>query len=238
MPFYLYLSSACLSACLSICVFPSIHLCMYLSTHPPIYCSFYLSISIYLSDLILLVKMNGPFRMNFVSLVQDVDHQDRRQARLSFKDLRDLTSQIKGSGCTCHKPALWNITQHIRMILWNFLALPQCWNIYAPHQIVERSDMIRHSYAGRCHIKTGTQGIIWWRIRVFNIISFLAALRDLIWEGTMADKRYCSIFVRLTASDSDHLHLRSVWCILDISPARKSWKKVVSPNIYIYILYT
>ena len=61
--------------------------------------------------------MNGPFRMNFVSLVQDVDHQDRRQARLSFKDLRDLTSQIKGSGCTCHKPALWNITQHIRMIL-------------------------------------------------------------------------------------------------------------------------
>ena len=55
----------------------------------------------------------------------------------------------------------------------------------------------------------------------------------------MADKRYCSIFVRLTASDSYHLHLRSVWLmILDISQARKILKEGGFPtyiHIYIYI---
>ena len=86
--------------------------------------------------------MNGPLRMSSASLVKDVQSSRPAQAPLSFKDLRDLSSQIKGSGCMvkrCQKPALWSITEHIRMILWNFLALPQCWNIYAPHQIVEKT---------------------------------------------------------------------------------------------------
>ena len=40
--------------------------------------------------------MNGPFRTSFVSLAQEMsNHQDRRQAPLSFEDLRDLSSQIK-----------------------------------------------------------------------------------------------------------------------------------------------
>ena len=55
----------------------------------------------------------------------------------------------------------------------------------------------------------------------------------------MADKRYCSIFVRLAASKSYHLHLRSVWwMILDISPARKNLKEGCFPTFlftYIYI---
>ena len=57
----------------------------------------------------------------------------------------------------------------------------------------------------------------------------------------MADKRDCSIFVRLTASDSYHLHLRSVWwMILDISPAKNFLKECGFPtyihnHTYIYI---
>ena len=51
----------------------------------------------------------------------------------------------------------------------------------------------------------------------------------------MADKRYCSVFVRFAASDSCHLHLRSVWwMILDISPARKILKEGGFP-IFKYI---
>jgi len=33
-------------------------------------------------------------------------------ARPATKELCDLSSQMKGSGCTCHKPALWNIMEH------------------------------------------------------------------------------------------------------------------------------
>ena len=40
------------------------------------------------------------------------------------------------------------------------MAVPQRWNIHTPRHIGERPDMIRYSYARRCHIKTGTQCII------------------------------------------------------------------------------
>ena len=62
------------------------------------------------------------------------------------------------------------------------------------------------------------------RIRAFHI---LAALLDLIWgNGPYADKRYCSIFVRLAASELFYLHFRCVWwMILDISQARKILKE-------------
>ena len=62
------------------------------------------------------------------------------------------------------------------------------------------------------------------RIRAFHI---LADLLDLIWgNGPYADKRYCSIFVRLAASELFYLHLRSVWRTLwDISQARKILKE-------------
>ena len=54
-------------------------------------------------------------------------------------------------------------------------------------------------------------------------------------EGTMVDKRYCSIFVTLATSEPCHLHLRSVWwMILDISPTRQILKEGVFPT---YILH-
>ena len=52
----------------------------------------------------------------------------------------------------------------------------------------------------------------------------------------MADKRYCSIFVGLAMSESCHLHLKFVWCmILDISPARRILKEGDFSQLYIYV---
>ena len=184
--------------------------------------------------------MNGPLRMSFASLVKDVQSSRPAQAPLSFKDLRDLSSQIKGSGCMvkrCQKPALWSITEHIRMILWNFLALPQCWNIYAPHQIVEKTrydqilfcrPLLHQDSDSDSRYDFGEEYVF------FHISSFHFYQLYLIWfEGTMADKRYCLIFVRLAASESYHLHLRSVWwMILDISPAIKHLER---RYIYLYL---
>ena len=74
----------------------------------------------------------------------------------------------------------------------------------------------------------------------YHVISFLAALLDLIWRNDpYADKRYWSIFVRLAALEFHHLHLRSVWwMILDILPARKILKEGGFPTyIYVNILH-
>ena len=95
---------------------------------------------------------------------------------------------------------------------------------------------------------TSRQGLLsfWWRVRAFDIISyhfisFLAASLHLIWRNDLyADKWYCSIFVRLAASELYHLHLRSVcWMNLDIPSARKNWHKAVWPHVYsIIVIYT
>ena len=129
---------------------------------------------------------------------------------------------------------LWNIMEHIRMILWNFLALPQCWNIYAPRRIVEKTNMIRYSFARRCHIKTRTQGIILVKNPSisYHCISFLASLTwsDLIWFDVLNDT------VRsLSGSQRQNYTI----CILDLFGGwfstfyqpEKSWRKVVSPHI-------
>ena len=105
------------------------------------------------------------------------NHQDRRQAPLSFKDLRDLSSQIKGSGCTCHRPALWNITEHIRMILWNFFGIAKSVGTSDPSTPSRRKDMIRYSCMFAAAEKTSGQGLkvsFWWRVRVFTSLHIIS----------------------------------------------------------------
>ena len=66
--------------------------------------------------------------------------------------LRDLSSQIRGSGCTCHRPTLWNITPS------------------------RRKDMIRYSWQQAAE-KTSGQGLkvsFWWRIRVFTSVHIIS----------------------------------------------------------------
>ena len=89
------------------------------------------------------------------------NYQDRRQAALSFKELRDLSPQIKRKWLYLLKTGIvefHGIYQNSRLKFFGITAVLEY--LYSIPHCRTKIIMIRYLYAGCCHIKTGAQGII------------------------------------------------------------------------------